>query len=87
MANGPLPPTSHLGPFRLVRPLGKGGFAPVWLAEESHDGKRLRDVALKLLVLPEGLAGSEAEADRWRQEVLGEARALGIQPCTANTWS
>ena len=38
----------RLGPFRLLHKLGQGGFAPVWLAEEAYEGKRLRDVAVKL---------------------------------------
>ncbi|MGK3987325.1 AAA family ATPase [Sorangium sp. So ce136] len=70
------PPVSHLGPFRLLRCLGEGGFAPVWLAEETYNGKRFREVALKLFVLPATLSGSPVDARRWRENVLEEARAL-----------
>ena len=66
----------RLGPFRLIRQLGRGGFAPVWLAEEAYDGKKLRDVAIKLFFLPEGLSPASPEALRWREEILDEARAL-----------
>jgi serine/threonine protein kinase/tetratricopeptide (TPR) repeat protein len=66
----------RLGPFRLLRKLGQGGFAPVWLAEESYDGKRLREVALKLFFLPATIAGDADEARRWREAILEEARAL-----------
>ena len=65
-----------LGPYRLLRQLGRGGFAPVWLAEEAHDGKRLRDVAIKLFFLPETIASASPEAMVWREGVLEEARAL-----------
>src|SRR5262245_14403751 len=66
----------RLGPFRLLRQLGRGGFAPVWLAEESYDGKKLRDVAIKLFSLPEGISPTSSDAVRWREEILDEARAL-----------
>ncbi len=66
----------RLGPFRLLRKLGQGGFAPVWLAEESYDGKRLRDVAVKLFFLPAAVGGDADEARRWRDGVIEEARAL-----------
>lgn len=63
-----------LGPFRLVRKLGRGGFAPVFLAEEIHEGKRLRDVAIKLFTLPRDLDPAVAAAER--DAILEEARAL-----------
>lgn len=71
-----LPSGFSLGPFRLVRQLGRGGFAPVWLAEEIHDGLRLRDVAIKLFFLPDGIDPTSPEAARRRELILDEARAL-----------
>jgi serine/threonine protein kinase/tetratricopeptide (TPR) repeat protein len=51
------PPTgrSHqagatIGPYRLIRPLGVGGMAEVWLAQRA-DGSLKRDIALKLPML------------------------------------
>jgi TolB-like protein/Tfp pilus assembly protein PilF len=40
----------RVGPYRLIRPLGAGGMAEVWLAERA-DGAFKRDVALKLPML------------------------------------
>jgi serine/threonine-protein kinase len=39
-----------VGPYRLLRPIGSGGMADVWLAERA-DGAFTREVALKLPVL------------------------------------
>jgi serine/threonine protein kinase len=64
----------QIGPYRLVKPIGSGGFAPVWIAKEVYDGVELRTVAVKLFAL-EGSAperGSRAQRDR----ILDEARAL-----------
>lgn len=36
----------RLGPFVLLRQLGRGGFAPVWLAREAYGSVELRSVAL-----------------------------------------
>ncbi|MGK4001065.1 AAA family ATPase [Sorangium sp. So ce1036] len=65
-----------LGPFRLLHPLGQGGFAPVWLAEEVYEGRKLRDAAVKLFFLPDGLSPGSDDAARWRDAILDEARAL-----------
>jgi len=42
-----------VGPYRLVRPLGAGGMAEVWLAQRA-DGAFRREVALKMPVRVEG---------------------------------
>lgn len=71
-------PGKRLGPFELVRPLGRGGFAPVWLAREIHDGVFLREVALKLFAFTPGLASdaSPEELAEARRRIIEEARAL-----------
>ncbi len=72
-----LPPS--IGPFRLDRPLGRGGFAPVFLATEVFDGRELRTVAVKLF----GGAASGRRTARMvptssaeTARVVEEARAL-----------
>jgi len=73
-ADAPQPPDppaegSRLGEFTLLRPLGRGGQAVVWLAhQESLD----RDVALKLL-LP-GTIGGASGAARLREEAQAASR-------------
>ncbi len=42
------PPERMLGPWRLVRPIGRGGMGEVWLAERV-DGRFEQQVAIKLL--------------------------------------
>jgi len=59
----------RIGPFRIVAPIGEGGFAPVFLAVEEHGGVELRTVALKLFA-PDELA------DLTRERIIEEARAL-----------
>ena len=57
------PPSEGLGPYRLVRELGRGGQGVVYLAEDTRLG---RHVALKMLV---GLgAGADAVVQRFRRE-------------------
>ncbi len=69
-------PFERTGPFRLVRRLGQGGFAPVYLAEEVHDGRKLREVAIKLFFTANDGAASPMESAAFRDRVLDEARAL-----------
>jgi serine/threonine protein kinase len=45
-----LKPGERVGPYQLVRPLGSGGMAEVWLAQRA-DGAFKREVALKLPML------------------------------------
>jgi hypothetical protein len=51
LATGPAPAGlamgQHIGPYALLRELGQGGMASVWLAERA-DGAHRREVALKL---------------------------------------
>ncbi len=54
----------RLGPWRLLRELGQGGMATVWLAER-HDGAHRRPVALKL---PRRVFGSRVIAERFLRE-------------------
>ncbi|MEO8802474.1 MAG: protein kinase [Rudaea sp.] len=44
----PEPPTTHVGPWRLVKKIGSGGMGIVWLAERA-DGQFEQRVALKLI--------------------------------------
>jgi eukaryotic-like serine/threonine-protein kinase len=54
-SNGSLPPATppnrepnqHVGPYRLIKELGRGGMGVVWLAERA-DGQHSRQVALKM---------------------------------------
>src|SRR6201999_4264868 len=45
-----LQPGARVGPYELIRPLGAGGMAEVWLARRA-DGAFRREVALKLPML------------------------------------
>ncbi|HEX6739335.1 MAG TPA: protein kinase, partial [Vicinamibacteria bacterium] len=51
------------GPYRLLRPLGKGGFGQVWEAESLETGRRL---ALKVLTEAGGL--DESARQRFQRE-------------------
>jgi type II secretory pathway predicted ATPase ExeA len=62
----------RLGPFALVEQLGRGGFAPVWLAREVYGETTLRTAAVKLFALPR----SRGTTARERARIIEEARAL-----------
>jgi len=59
----------RIGPFVLVRQLGRGGFAPVWLAKEVYGAETLRAAAVKLFAIERG-AGDAS------RRIVEEARAL-----------
>jgi serine/threonine protein kinase len=69
----------RLGPFLLVSALGRGGFAPVWLAKEIYGTTELRTAAVKLFSLE--LSGDDdarisGPASAARDRIVEEARAL-----------
>jgi serine/threonine protein kinase/Tfp pilus assembly protein PilF len=60
-----LQPGARVGPYELIRLLGAGGMAEVWLARRA-DGAFKREVALKLPLLARAQAGLEARFARER---------------------
>ena len=62
-----LGPGTPIGPYRLLRPLGAGGMAEVWLAERS-DGAFQRRVAIKLMFRQVGGAARDSVAQRFARE-------------------
>jgi serine/threonine-protein kinase len=48
LADAPEPPVATIGPYRLVREIGRGGMGAVYLAERS-DGQYDKQVAIKLV--------------------------------------
>ncbi len=71
----------RIGPFRLLRPLGAGGFAPVYLATEAYGEIELRTVAVKLFAIDadereHGGSTGTGTLRATRDRILEEARAL-----------
>jgi len=64
-----LVPGLHLGRYRLLREVGRGGMALVWLAQ---DEELKRPIALK--ILRPGLAMEASHVDRFRREALAIAK-------------
>jgi serine/threonine protein kinase/Tol biopolymer transport system component len=60
-----LQPGARVGPYELIRPLGAGGMAEVWLARRA-DGAFKREVALKLPMLNQLRGDLEARFARER---------------------
>jgi eukaryotic-like serine/threonine-protein kinase len=60
-----LKPGARVGPYELIRRLGAGGMAEVWLARRA-DGAFKREMALKLPMLAHAQAGLEARFARER---------------------
>ena len=71
----------RLGPFLLVSALGRGGFAPVWLAKEIYGTTELRTAAVKLFSLDPSAGEDDARISgpagaAARDRIVEEARAL-----------
>jgi WD40 repeat protein/serine/threonine protein kinase len=71
------------GAFKLVHQLGRGGFAPVWLAKEVYGASELRTVAVKLFAADDegrgrsfGSGSSSGVTWKQREHIFEEARAL-----------
>jgi serine/threonine protein kinase/tetratricopeptide (TPR) repeat protein len=64
----PVAPGSHLGPYEILSPLGKGGMGEVWRARDPRLG---RDVAIK--VLPVDVAGRADRLSRFEREARSVA--------------
>ncbi|MFC1642250.1 protein kinase [Myxococcota bacterium] len=75
------PPQRRLGQYELVRQLGRGGFAPVWIARERLGDSAVGEVAVRLFDVgaaphsPESLEASPV-ARQQLDTVLQRARAL-----------
>ena len=68
-----------IGAYRIIREIGHGGMATVFLAEDT---RQLREVALKLVSMAADREGREVlEAERWGTKLQGRlAEACGLVP-------
>lgn len=68
----------RLGPFLLVKQLGSGGFAPVWLAKEVYEATEVRTAAVKLFSLHRSHRrwGQHPLAEEARTKIIAETSAL-----------
>ena len=66
-------PGDPVGPYRLIRLLGAGGMAEVWLAERA-DGAFKRQVALKLPMLLQLRKDLASRFEREREEKVKKIR-------------
>jgi len=69
----------RVGPYEIVREIGRGGMATVFLAEDT---RHARNVALKLVSMTEDREGREIlDAERWGAQLQGRlAEACGLVP-------
>jgi hypothetical protein len=69
----------RVGPYEIVREIGRGGMATVFLAEDT---RHARKVALKLVSMAEDREGREIlDAERWGAQLQGRlAEACGLVP-------
>jgi serine/threonine protein kinase len=79
-ASTAFPGLKRIGPYVLVKKLGEGGFAPVWLAKEMFGDTELRPAAVKVFQL-DRLSGRRASASDSASpsrlsQVIEEARTL-----------
>ena len=69
----------RVGPYEIVREIGRGGMATVFLAEDT---RHARKVALKLVSMTQDREGREIlDAERWGAQLQGRlAEACGLVP-------
>lgn len=67
--------TDFVGPYRVIRPLGRGGLGSVFLARPTAGGD---EVALKVLPLSAAAAAGTASAQELRRRFLVEAGAARL---------
>jgi protein kinase-like protein len=69
----------RVGPYEIVREIGRGGMATVFLAEDTRHSRK---VALKLVSMTDDREGREIlDAERWGAQLQGRlAEACGLVP-------